>query len=330
MNGRELSKSIFCFAFILFLNSSCLLLKQNQITEQQPIFQSNFEGSTNVVSIPETNDYGAKVEMLIGEDNNLENSNWTENLKAFNNRILQVQYTGGDSTKRYAKVVSEPGNTNNHVLKFWLNDSWSADLGQQKARVQTNLYGINPGLKEFYQSVRVYLTEDFRVLRNYPEKFTWLTLSEFWNNEWWDSKEKYGFRIGLTITKPIKEESDLYFRLNSEDAGQKEIWEEVNKEFKVPIGKWFTLEYYFKEGNDKTGRFYVAVIPDGEKRQEIFDVKNFTHNTKDPSPNGITGYNPMKLYTSKDLVAYMKSKDKTLQIYWDDFKLWTNRQPERK
>lgn len=47
--------------------------------------------------------------------------------------------------------------------------------------------------------------------------------------------------------------------------------------------------------------------------------------TKDPAPNGFTGYNPMKLYTSKELVSYVKSQGKTLQIYWDDFKLWTNK-----
>jgi len=56
-------------------------------------------------------------------------------------------------------------------------------------------------------------------------------------------------------------------------------------------------------------------------------VTNFTHMTKDPAPNGLTGYNPMKLYTSKELVSYVKSQGKTLQIYWDDFKLWTNKRP---
>jgi len=60
----------------------------------------------------------------------------------------------------------------------------------------------------------------------------------------------------------------------------------------------------------------------------VFDIHNFTHNTTDPSPNGVTGFNPMKLYTSKELVAHVKSKGKTLQVYWDDFKLWKNKRPE--
>jgi hypothetical protein len=38
-------------------------------------------------------------------------------------------------------------------------------------------------------------------------------------------------------------------------------------------------------------------------------------------------FNPMKLYTSKELIDFMKSRGKTLQIYWDDYKLWKNKQP---
>ena len=36
----------------------------------------------------------------------------------------------------------------------------------------------------------------------------------------------------------------------------------------------------------------------------------------------------MKMYTSKEVVAFMKKQGKTLQMYWDDFKLWRNKQPE--
>lgn len=145
-----------------------------------------------MVPIQGTKDYGALVERLAGKGTGLKKSDWDKDLIPVNaSGILEVQYTGGDSSQRYAKVVPEPGNPNNHVFKFWLDGSWTADLGLQKARVQTNLYGIKGGLKEFYQSVRVFLSDDFAVLRNYPKRITWLTLSEFWNNEWWVKDEKY-------------------------------------------------------------------------------------------------------------------------------------------
>lgn len=69
----------------------------------------------------------------------------------------------------------------------------------------------------------------------------------------------------------------------------------------------------------------MTIQPEGEEKEVIFDVNRVTHNTEDPNPDGVTEFNPLKLYTSKQLIEYMKSKDKTLQIYWDDFKLWKNK-----
>ncbi len=45
----------------------------------------------------------------------------------------------------------------------------------------------------------------------------------------------------------------------------------------------------------------MSIQPDGEAEQLICDVQNFTHNTGDPAPDGVTGFNPMKLYTSKEI-----------------------------
>ena len=72
----------------------------------------------------------------------------------------------------------------------------------------------------------------------------------------------------------------------------------------------------------------MAITPDGGEKKLVFDIHNFTHNSKNPAPKGLTGYNPLKLYTSKELVTFVKNQGKTLQIYWDDFKLWTNKQPK--
>jgi hypothetical protein len=286
------------------------------------LFQSGFEGKTKVV--PHTNGN----HKLIGGDKKLKYSDWSTDVeKRARAKSVYINYTGGDSTKRFAKIIPEPGNPKNKVLQFWLNEPFLASENQEKARVQVDFYGIEGGYKEFYQSVRVFLTEDFEVLKNYPRSIGWLTISEFWNNEWWVKGEKYGFRITLGIGKPSAECSELNFILNAENPGQIEIWEGHNTSVKVPIGKWFTMDYYVKEGNDKTGRFYMAITPEDGPTQVVFDVQNYTHMTKDPAPNGFTGYNPMKLYTSKELVSYVKSQGKTLQIYWDDFKLWTNKRP---
>lgn len=305
-----------CIALTGFAQS-----KKSGKSKPQLVFQTGFEGSTRVVP------HGADANDIVGKDKKLPKSDWEKLQTNYGIENVWVNYTGGDSTKRYAKIIPEPGNPKNKVLQFWLADGWAADGGQVKSRVQVEFHAIKGGYKEFYQSVRVFLTEDFNAMKTYPHRIPWCTISEFWNNEWWIKGEKYGFRVTLGIGKPTAEASDLYFILNAENPGQKEVWEADNNVIKVPIGKWFTLEYYFLEGNKETGRFWVAITPEGGERQIVADVHNFTHMTLDPAPNGMTGYNPMKLYTDKNLVRYVTAQGKTLQVYWDDFKLWKNKRP---
>ena len=60
---------------------------------------------------------------------------------------------------------------------------------------------------------------------------------------------------------------------------------------------------------------------------ELFEdgEQNFT--TLDKNPDGVTEFNPLKLYTSKQQIEFMKSKGKTLQVYRDDFKIWRDKLP---
>ena len=303
----------------------CRSMKENNnASKEELVFQSGFEESCRVIPFSDVTD------KIVGKDNNfLQKNDWVLDLDSGNRyKNVYLNYTGGDSSKRFAKIIPEPGNPGNKVLWYWLNGSWPADGGAIKSRVQLEFYKITEPYKEFYQSVRVFLTEDFNELKTYPSRISWCTLSEFWNNEWWVKGEPYGFRVTLGIGKPSRASSDLNFILNAENPGQKEVWNDDNINIKVPIAKWITMEYYFKEGNKETGRFWMAITPEGGSKQVVFDVHDFTHNTKDPAPNGLSGYNPMKLYTSKELVAYVTSRGKTLQIYWDDFKLWKNKRPE--
>jgi hypothetical protein len=309
----------------LFLFSACAREKPTAPASDELIFQSGFEPDSKVV--PKGSDAD-----ITGTDRSLPDHNdWT----AFDNHPdignFALQYQGGDSTQRFAKIIPEPGNPSNHVLWFWLNEP---NVEGSKGRIQANLYG-NKGMKEFYQSERIFLPEDFNAVRTFPDKITWLTIAEFWNNITWSQTVPYRFRITLGIGKPVTTESDLYFILDGQDCqlfadgSQKytTLWNETNQNVKVPIGKWFTLEYYYKEGNAENGKFYMTIQPDGEAKQVIFNLTRITQNTQDPNPDGVTDFNPMKLYTSRQLINYMKSQGKTLQIYWDGFKLWKDKRP---
>lgn len=314
-------KKSYWFVVIIPLVLSCAMENQISKTQAELLFQSGFEPNSKV--IPKGSDAD-----IVGVDNSVDVKNdWTNDLDNFN-----LQYQGGDSTQRFAKIIQEPGNPENHVLQFWLNEP---NVGGKKGRIQANLYG-GEGLKEFYQSERVFLHNDFNTVRTFPDEIHWLTIAEFWNNITWRQNVPNRYRLTLGIGKPVKDESDLYFIVDGqdcelfEDNSQKytTLWSEINQEVAVPIGKWFTLEYYYKEGDAKNGRFYMTIQPDGEEKKVIFDLIHITHNSEDQNPDGVSDFNPLKLYTSKKLIDYMNSNNKTLQIYWDDFKLWKNKIPQ--
>ncbi|MCO5948005.1 hypothetical protein [Mucilaginibacter flavidus] len=243
------------------------------------VFQTGFEGTSRVIrdvnhALENVNAHYS-VDDIIGADTKLTGKNdW---LKDMDNNpdagTFMLEYTGGDSTRRTASIIAEPGNPDNHVLAFILKDSWEASERQVKARIQADIYGIKKGYREFYQSELVFIPATFNALRKYPGKISWLTISEVWNNEWWVANEKYGFRVTLGIGKPTAAKGDLVFILNAEDAGQKEVWNANDHPVKVPIGKWFTMDYYFKEGDVRSGRFYLAITPDGGQKNVVFDVE---------------------------------------------------------
>lgn len=288
--------------------------------EEKPtlVFKTGFEGDSRV--IPST-----------GSDDQLVGNDKTQGALSEIGRHLGIesfalQYTGGTPAQRFAKVIPEPGNPANHVLQFWMNDAWPASENQVKARVQANFYRFPSGYREFYQTARVYLHPDMAALRAYPKPILWLTLAEFWNDRYWGG-DKHGFRITVGIGKPTAETSDLTFILDAQGPGTTPLWKAHNDRVKVPLGRWFTIHYYVKEGDRKTGRFQLAIQPDGGRFQVVSDVTNWTYCPTDPAPDGMRDWNPLKLYTSKELVAFMKARDKPLQIYWDDVELWTGRRP---
>jgi len=301
--------------------------EKNDQSKGELIFHSGFEADSKVV-IRNNGDAD-----ITGADKSFTDHNdWVESFDNHPNiGNFNLQYQGGDTTMRYAKIIPEPGNPSNNVLKFWLD---APNVGGSKGRIQGNIYGNN-GLYEFYQSVRIFLHDDFNTVKEFPKAIHWLTLAEFWNNITWSQSVPYRFRITLGIGKEAGAGNNLHFILDAQDCelfetgGQKynTIWAENNKETDVPVGSWFTLDLYYKEGNAETGKFYLAMTTGKNEKKVIFDLTRITHNTVDPQPDGVGDFNPIKLYTSKELIDFMHSRGKTLQMFWDDYSLWKDRSP---
>lgn len=317
-----------CFLCVCTFLTICLLFgcskkSLSPLQNKRILFQTGFENGQSIVGF-------GKNSRLIGKDNSLASQNdISEQEKTLSNGSFYFNYTGGDSTQRFAKIVNDPTGLSNKVLQYHIVSPWSAETGAEKARVQYEFYNLKEGLKAFGQSVRIFLPQDFNTLRNYPNTIEWLTIAEFWNNITWNQSVPYGFRVTLGVGKSSTSESDLHFILDGQDCelfpdGKQKyttLWAEKNKQVKVPIGEWFKLNYSYKEGNAQTGR-YKLTIETNNREQVVFDIQNFTHHSKDPNPDGVTHFNPVKLYTSKELVNFLKNKGKTLDIYWDDLRIW--------
>ncbi len=242
---------------------------------------------------------------------------------------LRFNYEGGDATMRYARIEEESGNRKNRVLHFWANTVNAHNYS--KTRIQADVRGVKAGLKEFYQSVRFYLPKDMALLNEYPPAITWLTIMEVWNNS---PNHPFPFRVTVGLRKPAGK-GQLRFHAEAQNIDQTNpdkakfivIWSQLNEQLEVPFGKWMTLEYYLAEGDAKTGRFFMAVTPQGGERKVLFDITHYTHHTKDPAPDGFTAWNPMKLYTSRPLTDYMRGQGKALELLWDDLYIWKDRKP---
>ena len=284
---------------------------------EELIFQTGFEPATSGMP-PKA------IEAFTGTDNTLPPPNdWQAFEQHANIGSFNIQYQGGDSSQRYARLVPDPLDTANTALVFWLK---GPNVNNIKGRIQANVYE-NTCLPEIYQSVRLYLHPDLVWLQEV--NFTWLTLFEYWNNANWTG-EPYPFRITVNLQRTEAASGPLHLGVHGQTYdGSKwqTVWEDYRSDYDLPLGQWLTIDIYLKEGNRNNGRFYLAVTPDSGTRQTLFDITHYTHHPDDPCPDGFRHFNPFKLYTSAELLAYMQSKGAVLQVYWDDFRLWRNRQP---
>ncbi len=286
------------------------------------IFRSGFEADVTATPANDPKD-------LVGKDRSVPPPNdWVKDLEAHPciGRFL-IQYSGGEPSQRIARIIPDPTNPKNRVLNFWLKHANEPlPNGGAKGRIQADIYD-NKNLRELRQRCRMYLHSDFAILRKHPERLTWLTIAEFWNEPGWGRNVQYPFRISVNIVKEAGAGQNLHFGIHGqvgEKGKWKSIWEEHNPRFTAPVGEWLTVTYDFIEGNRQTGRFGMTVERGKGEKHVIFDIRNWTHHPNDPKPDGLTAWNPLKLYTSSKTIDHVRSNGGVLQISWDDFELFTN------
>lgn len=302
------------------LTALILLFFHLSLSAQSPqlIFHSGFEPEVD------TSGHNTGFIDIIGEDTSMPTPNdWVNDLDGHPNiGSFIIQFQGGDETQRMAHVAPDPQNPSNNAFKFWVLQPNSGNNG----RIQANLYNNTELYKVFY-SVRMYLPEVFNLLKTMPTSIDddFNTLIEFWNNNNWD--EDYPFRVKVNLTKngnfldSVRVKATGQYHAGSPDSWQ-DVWLIHNTSYVVPVKKWMTLRVYFAEGDDCTGRFIMTITPDGGQETIVFNVRNYTRHSDDPFPDGVRDFNPFKLYTSDDVVDWVRNNGDTLNIFWDDFEIW--------
>lgn len=233
---------------------------------------------------------------------------------------FEIQYQGGDSIMRNAKIAPNPKDPNDNSLKFTINEANCC--GNKRGRIQLNAYKLN-NLKVLSYSVDLFLPKSQELIQTYPGSMNFYTISEWWNDEGWNGEMPFRISVNM-IKKSDKKGSPLIFEVRSQikqeekkKPWQGNIWEEVAEDYEIPFGKWITLRYDFIQGNDKTGRFKLTVTEDSVEHS-IFNIHDWTYHPENPEPSGLTSVNLIKMYVSYQLINHLVYNGQPVEMYWDN------------
>ena len=240
----------------------------------------------------------------------------------------------GEITDRYARVIDDPtppADANpepNKVLHYWLKNAVIDSGFQQhtKGRIQTGFPGQLVDATELYATQRVFIHEDVNLLLDYPaDANPWwigIIIEEFWMGAAW-LEHPNPSRINLSMV-PFNGAMRLAIQCESMPDGPT-LWSFADPNYAFPIGEWITIETGYKMGDEKTGRMVVVVTNEATgERKTIFDVTNRTYNPLADLPDGtgpvpLTHWNAQKLYSSDNVIHFIRDAGGVLQAYFDDF-----------
>ena len=240
-------------------------------------------------------------------------------------------YVCDDTGNREASIINDPtGRINpktgqiNKVWYWWLKDTVYCGA---ESRVSTLTY-FEPALKhtEGFQRVRMYFHPDFQILKQYPTDVAgWAQFEEFWIRQLgtgYVDPFRITFHLGVD-----KGTNQFYWNVESNQCCNGypsiEFWNYKNKTVPVPFGEWFTAETYYKAGNNNTGRLVFSIQREGQAKQTVFDITNWTYHPNHPL-EGLYSWASMKLYYAPSFVDFVTNNGGLLQMYWDDWEWWSS------
>ena len=246
---------------------------------------------------------------------------------------MSVYYeNAGDVNDRYARVIddptSEPNDPPNKVLKYWLKNA-TIDAGylqHTKGRIQSGFPGQLADASEVYWSQRIFINQDINLLHTYPPESDpwWLAVvfQDLWMGAAWEGHPNPSL-IGMSL---IPYNRQFYLQVHHRAMPELDtIWIRHNLTNPIPINEWFTMEIGYKMGDAENGRLVVTITPEStNQRIVLFDFTDITYDPQADLPGGtgpvpLTHWNPQKLYSSDNVIHYIRDSGGVLQAYFDDF-----------
>lgn len=320
-------KKIVVLLLTIFTGVSCEKKSVNCDVEctytEEMLFQTGFN-NTSLTNGPYQNAEFSGTDASLSDHNN-----WSDFVSHSNVGYVEIGYEAGNDDQRIAQIVSDPDSAANQVMSFRIMEPHIKEGSHEKGRVQLSV-NDNQCIKEIYQTVRLKLHPDMAYLMDWDKRVPWLTVFEFWNNATW-SNEKRTFRVTVNLFKDAEGPVDeIHFHVKADHqrcniCDWESDWEQEATNFAIPFGTWMEIELYLLEGDENNGRFYMAVTPEGGSKVVLFNITNNTQHLKEKCPDGFTHFQPMKLYTSDEVINYMKDGNKRLELFWDDWKLYKNK-----
>jgi hypothetical protein len=136
-------------------------------------------------------------------------------------------------------------------------------------------------------------------------------MQEFWNPSP-NAEGVIAEPITRTNVSVYKKNGKLHFGATGRkpESVYPPTWSATKDSWSIPLGKWFTQEIYVKEGDENTGRFYLAVKVSGVKTVLVDKTGISTTTGAGYFPDGMTAFTLMKVYTEGKVLDWFKAADK--------------------
>ncbi len=233
----------------------------------------------------------------------------------------------------YQKIVADPVNPNVKVMNAVVVDDDPNEGGTTRAQVTM---GFKDGvdLPVYHTSHRMYINPDVKFIETYSSSITWFVLSEIWAEDgiasgiFPNGDVAGSARWGFTLKKEAGGGQPLFWRIRAEYMqpeviAYNGIWTYENRTVPIPYGKWFTLDIYLKRGDSSNGKYKITMTIDGEQPVVLFDVTGSTIYPGHPELQ-LSAWQNFKLYLDDAYLDYMRSNNKKLDVYYNDFKWYKN------